>query len=129
MSKTCGEAWDCRDDMAAVPINVRTQDNLAKIYAVPNPYRTGGSRFTVSNYRNYPDEKIRFVNVPDACKIKIYTVAGDLVWEAEHDNPNAGNIEWDVRNDSGEEVASGIYVYRIEDPSGNQVYGRLVIIR
>ena len=124
-----GVPWACREDLVPLTINVRTQDNLSRIYAVPNPYRTGGSRFTVPAYRNYPDESIRFVNVPDVCTIKIYTVAGDLIWESEHDNPNSGNIEWDVRNSSGEDVASGIYVYRIEDPNGQQVYGRLVIIR
>lgn len=124
-----GFAWDCREDLVRLPIDVETQDDLSRVFAVPNPYRTGGSRFTVPDYRNYPDEKIRFVNVPDVCSIKIYTVAGDLVWESEHDNPSVGNIEWDVRNSSGEDVSSGIYVYRIENPGGEQVYGRLVIIR
>jgi len=124
-----GMPWACRDDLSPLTINVRTQDNLSRIYAVPNPYRTGGSRFTVPAYRNYPDEKIRFVNVPDVCTLKIFTVAGDLIWEIEHNNPNSGNIEWDVRNSRAEDVASGIYVYRIEDPNGQQVYGRLVIIR
>jgi hypothetical protein len=66
--------------------------------------------------------------VPARCTIKVFTVAGDLVWEEEHDGAG-GNIEWDTRNQSGEDVSSGIYIYRVEDPNGGQVYGRLVIIR
>jgi hypothetical protein len=124
-----GRPWPCRHDLVPLSINVTPQNNLANVFAVPNPYRAGGSRFTVPEYRNYPDDNIRFVNVPAVCTLKIYTVAGDLVWEVDHNNPNSGNIEWDVRNSSEQEVSSGIYIYRVEDPNGNQVYGRLVIIR
>jgi hypothetical protein len=118
----------CLTELYTLPVDVDTQDNLYRVYAVPNPYRTGGSRLTTQNYHNFPDEMIRFVNVPENCSIKIYTVSGDLVWESEH-HSLAGNIQWDTRNRGGEEVTSGVYIYRIEDLNGNQVFGRLVVIR
>lgn len=118
----------CQELFTRVPVSVDPQEELRKVYAVPNPYRSGSSVYTTPNYHNYPDEKIRFVNVPTDCKLAIYTVAGDLVWEAEH-HSQSGNIEWDTRNDSGEIVHSGIYLYKLEDNGGGSVYGRLIIIR
>jgi hypothetical protein len=117
----------CIAELAAISIEVDPQDNLKEVYAVPNPYRSGGSRLTTANYHNFPDEKIRFVNVPTSCLIKIFTVSGDLVWEYKH--TGGGNIEWDATNRGGESVASGVYLYRVEDDEGGQVYGRLIIIR
>ena len=121
-------ADSCRAEMVEMPIQVDPQSNLNAVYAVPNPFRTGGSRLTTENYHNFPDDKVRFVNVPTDCTIKIYTVSGDLVWEYDHVN-SVGNIEWDTTNRGGESVTSGVYIYRIEDPNGGQVYGRLIIIR
>lgn len=118
----------CQAELVPISIQVDAQSNLNSVYAVPNPFRTGGSRLTTANYHNFPDDKIRFVNVPVDCVIRIYTVSGDLVWEHNHDSPG-GNIEWDSRNRGGEEVTSGVYIYKIEDPGGGHVYGRLVIIR
>ncbi len=124
-----GEPYACRENLVPIKINVENQNDLARIFAVPNPYRTGGSVFTTQNYHNFPDRKIRFVNVPAECTLRIYTVSGDLIWEEDYINQTAGNIEWEVKNQSGEEVASGIYVYKIEDSNGDHVYGRLIVIR
>ncbi|MFH1755008.1 MAG: T9SS type A sorting domain-containing protein [Candidatus Latescibacterota bacterium] len=124
-----GKPYPCPENFVAMTINVDTLNTLPKIYAVPNPYRTGGSVFTTTNYHNFPDNKIRFVNVPAQCTIRIYTVSGDLIWEKNYDNETGGNIEWDVRNLSSEDVHSGIYVYKVEDTKGDYMYGRLVIIR
>jgi hypothetical protein len=118
----------CQDELVQIRIDVNPNDDLHQVYAVPNPYRTGGSRLTTPNYHNFPDDKVRFVNVPLECKIKIFNVAGDLIWEHDHNGPG-GNIEWDVKNLSAEDVASGVYVFKIEDTSGGHVYGRLIVIR
>lgn len=118
----------CPELFTLVSVEVQPQTVLKRVYAVPNPYRSGSSVYTTPNYHNYPDNKIRFVNVPVDCTLEIFTAAGDLVWDTEH-HINSGNIEWDVKNESGEDVASGIYIYKLEDSSGGSVYGRLVIIR
>ncbi len=124
-----GEPYACQDGLVKMSTTVITQDNLAQIYAVPNPYRTGGSVYTTPKYHNYPDNKIRFVNVPANCQLKIYTVSGDLVWETDHHDVDSGNIEWDVRNGSGEELSSGVYIYKVQNEQGDHVYGRLIVIR
>ncbi len=122
-----GQPIDCPGALVEQEIEVDNQADIDKIYAVPNPFRSGGSRITEANYHNFPDDRIRFVNVPEQCEIKIFTVSGDLVWEYNHNSPS-GNIEWDLRNGAGEAVASGVYIYRIE-ASGKDVLGRVVVIR
>ena len=120
-------ADSCLTDLVPMQIQVDSQNNLNAVYAVPNPYRTGGSRLTTENYHNFPDEKIRFVNVPTDCTIRVFTISGDLVWDYTHNG--GGNIEWDATNRGGESVASGVYIFRVEDQGGGHMYGRLIIIR
>jgi rRNA maturation protein Nop10 len=123
-----GESVPCPSELVDVANRVEPVYDLVKIYAVPNPYRSGRSQFTTSNYHNFPDNMMRFVNVPKWCKLKIYTPSGDLVWEYDQVD-GSGVIEWDTRNLADQEVSSGIYIYRLETQSGNWVYGRIVIIR
>ena len=125
---TEGTVYPCASELVSVETVVEPGRDLPEIYAVPNPYRSGSSQFTTENYHNFPDKKLRFVNVPKWCDLKVYTPAGDLVWEfSQTDGP--GNIEWDTKNLDGEEVASGVYLYRLESDSGNWMYGRIIIIR
>lgn len=122
-----GTPFPCPDQLVPLQLEVNAQSNLYNVYVVPNPVRTGSSRLTTDNYHSFPDGLVRFVNCPQQCTIRIFTVAGDLVWINEHTNGN-GNVEWDTKNLEEEEVASGVYVYRIESGS-DSVYGRIVVIR
>jgi hypothetical protein len=123
-----GVPFECPDELFELVMEVSAQSDLYNVYAVPNPYRSGGSRLTSSNYHNFPDELIRFVNVPHDCTIKIFTVSGDLVWENIQNN-DGGNVTWDLTNRGSESVTSGVYIYRVEKPDGDATFGRIVIIR
>lgn len=126
-----GQPFTC-GTLVPLKVEVDPQNNVKEIYAVPNPYRSGGSQLTHADYRNFPDNKVRFVNVPAQAQLKIYTLAGDLVWETTNDGGGGtvgGNIEWDVKNESGNDVASGVYIFKVEATNGDVVYGRLVVIR
>lgn len=123
-----GSSYLCADSMTVLALDLGAQDKLERIYAVPNPYRSGGSRLTTTNYHNFPDELVRFVNVPSRAKLRVYTISGDLVWEIQRMDETTGNVEWGLVNRSGEEVGSGVYIYRVESDIGS-MYGRLVVIR
>lgn len=123
-----GMSYPCGDQLQALKMEVDSQGDLQRVYAVPNPFRSGTSRITADNYHNYPDDFIRFVNVPADCTIRVYTVSGDLVWWHTHQG-GTGNVEWDTKNGYEELVASGVYVYRLEASGGGSVYGRITIIR
>jgi hypothetical protein len=123
-----GQPYPCRDELEQIVMEVDPQDDLYNVYVVPNPYRSGGSRLTAPNYHNFPDNLVRFVNVPHDCTIKVFTVSGDLVWENVQNN-DGGNVTWDLTNRGSEPVTSGVYIYRVEKPDGDAMYGRLVVIR
>ncbi len=105
-------------------------DRSPAVYAVPNPLRTGRSAQEDPNYHNYPGDVVRFVGLTDDSSLWVFNLAGDLIFTAENKDPNTRNVIWDTRNQKGEEVASGVYIYRtLDNESGKDTYGRLVIIR
>ncbi len=126
-----GEPFECPAELRELRMEVDAQDDLYNVYVVPNPYRSGGSRLTTSNYHNFPDGMVRFVNVPQDCTIKVFTVSGDLVWENVQSSSSGGggNVAWDLTNRSSESVTSGVYIYRVEKTGGDSVFGRIVVIR
>lgn len=126
-----GEPLACEDVAREITMSVDAATDISNVYAVPNPYRTGSSAGTSPYYHNFPDLSIKFYNVPSEVDVKVYTVAGDLVWETHHSNPDGtdGIVSWDVRNKEGRDVGSGVYIYRCEADGGDYVYGRIVVIR
>ncbi|MCH7549195.1 MAG: hypothetical protein IH969_06640, partial [Candidatus Krumholzibacteriota bacterium] len=120
--------YECSDELRALTMEVDTQADPAQIYVVPNPYRTGTSRLTTENYHNFPDDVVRFVNVPSGASMKVYTMSGDLVWEFEHPGPK-GNVIWDTKNRGGVLITSGVYIFRVELENGDSMFGRFVVIR
>jgi hypothetical protein len=129
--ETPGQPVLCEDVVLSFEMTVNTGSDINSVYAVPNPYRTGTSEQTTSYYHNYPDRTIKFFNMPSEATIKIYTVSGDLVWEGQHSSPDGtdGIVSWDTKNRNGQEVGSGVYIFRVEASNDQDVYGRLVVIR
>lgn len=96
--------------------------DLQRVLAVPNPYR--GSEV----WDRPGQSEVHFVNLPAQSRIRVYTLAGDLVRVLEHNDPIHDFERWDLRNASGQPVVSGIYMYRVE--SGTFHYqNRLIVIR
>ncbi len=126
-----GEPVECEDVAHEVVMTVDAPESVDRIYAVPNPYRTGTSAATSPSYHNFPDGTIKFFNVPGDAEVKIFTVSGDLVWEYRHVSADGddGVVSWDVKNKEGGDVCSGVYIYRVEGAGGDDMYGRLVVIR
>ena len=96
--------------------------NLDKVIFVPNPYRLNGSV-----------NPMEFRNLPYRATIRIYNSTGDLIKQIDHRN-NTSIQRWDGRNEAGEQISAGIYVYHIEtlreDQRGkNSVSGKFAVIR
>lgn len=68
-------------------------------------------------------ELLTFDRLPYQTAVRIFTVAGDLVKEIKSGN------QWDGRNQGGELVASGIYLFQVQDPSGKSAVGKIAVIR
>jgi hypothetical protein len=100
------------------------EDQLAKINVFPNPYlgSSGRERFLRQTF-------VTFTNLPRKCKIRIFTLNGDLVRVIDRDNPNSSLEDWNLRNDYNIPVASGMYLVHIETEFGNKVLKLGVIMR
>ena len=93
---------------------------------VPNPY-IARSQFKESEFQR----QIRFTNLPSQCKIKIFTISGELVYELEHNNESSGNEWWDMRTVNNQEIAPGLYLYHIEKIGGGtdeEIVGKFAVI-
>lgn len=99
--------------------------NLDAIRVVPNPY------IVDSGMRGSDGEgQVMFTNLPARCDITIYTVAGRKVADLTHDSSGTeGFTYWNLRNEHGQDVAYGVYVYVVSTPDGDKHTGKLMVIR
>jgi hypothetical protein len=96
--------------------------NLQTVTVVPNPFR-GRESWDLPN-----GNEVQFINLPTQARIRIYTVAGDLVRDLNHNDLVRDFERWDLKNANGGEVASGIYMYRVES-GAFFAQGRFIIVR
>ena len=113
---------------------------VGEVAVVPNPYR-GDVAYNSYNppwerpAGNRPwwmeqDRRIQFINLPSYCQIKIYTLAGDLVSTLNHEDPERGYEDWNLTSSIGQAIASGIYLFSVEDLNNGKVQiGKFVIIK
>ena len=100
--------------------------NVLRVAVVPNPYRASEAWDPAGGH------EIHFINLPRTAKIQIYTVAGDLVRVLQHDDPTRDFERWDLKNANGSDVASGIYMFRVDATVNGQpldLQHRFVVIR
>ena len=106
------------------------------VIVTPNPYIVT-NRWEQNQY----ERQVAFTRLPNECKIRIYTLAGDLVKIIEHKesserntDPNSritnnlgGTEVWNLLNRAEALVASGVYVFFVESKVGNQI-GKFAVI-
>jgi hypothetical protein len=72
---------------------------------------------------------LRFTNLPQECRISIFTVSGELIRTIDHNNQFDGNAWWDLRTENNQEVAPGLYIYHVESGNGREKVGKFAVIR
>ncbi|MBI1803722.1 MAG: T9SS type A sorting domain-containing protein [Ignavibacteriae bacterium] len=97
------------------------KNEIEKINVFPNPYY-GVNRAELSRFRRY----VTFNHLPAYAKIRIFNLAGTLVRTViKQDDPNASTqfTNWDLNNETGLPVASGMYIAYLElkDANGNDL--------
>jgi hypothetical protein len=128
-----------------------TNDNFgsdSKKYQVgvyPNPYRVnaawdGKTPFT---------RKMMFYNLPARAEVRIYTLAGEIVAELEHDASTysgdtrwfndfsaknrllpGGEHAWDLLSEANQNLTTGLYLYTVQDKSSGEVQqGKFAVIK
>jgi hypothetical protein len=95
--------------------------DLSEVIVFPNPFKPGSGGA-------YDAAEITFRNLTRKSTIKIFNIAGELVKTIEVDNV-AGEEKWNAKNDSGEKVASGVYIYYVSTDGGLKAKGKFAIIK
>ncbi|MEM1043893.1 MAG: hypothetical protein AAGI91_14860 [Bacteroidota bacterium] len=112
----------------------------------PNPYRVQAAWDGQSNNAR----KLYFSGLPARAEIRVYTVAGEIVAEMQHDaaDPSGGDIgwygalsgenrvtaggehAWDILSENGLQIAGGLYLFSVRDlDTGETQTGKFVVIR
>lgn len=85
------------------------QGALDRITVFPNPYLGGHSlEFGTT------DRFVTFTNLPSQCIIRIFNLSGRLVRTMNHNSLSQSLERWNLRNDEGIAIASGLYVAHID---------------
>lgn len=124
----------------------RAKSDLDDIYVVPNPYVAVTSWERKNPFlKGRGERKIWFVNLPDKCTIRIYTVRGYLVDTIEYDGQQyhspeydpgtgytgtpIGAVPWNMISKDGMDIAYGIYIYHVDVPNVGEKIGKFAIIK
>jgi hypothetical protein len=82
--------------------------NLSDVLVYPNPFKPNRGHGFVT-----------IANLPASAKLRVYTLAGTKVWEGTAGT--TGIIIWRGVNDSGNQVASGVYLAVVDSSAGKKV--------
>jgi hypothetical protein len=103
---------------------VLSETKLLQVYNYPNPF-TNETYFT-----------FRLSQIPEEVKIRIYTIAGRLIKEivktSAELNYDLNKIFWDGRDEDGDVIANGTYLYKLlmkNDDKVESVTQKLVIVK
>jgi hypothetical protein len=125
----------------AVPIDLpfAVSREANQVAVVPNPYRTdanytleSGGYEGLSNGWDETRRLVKFINLPERCTIRVFSLSGDLIRTLHHDGGGGafpdGDENMPLVSESNRALASGIYIYTVESEFGTQT-GKFVIIR
>jgi len=120
---------------------VRAKDEAGN-YPNENDVATAKYSFTVSiSIIVYPNpcyfdrgQVLRMANLPLNSKVRIYSLSGKLVRTLEEGEEikvegGSGEAVWDGKNEEGQEVARGIYVYLATNNAGEKKIGKIAVIK
>ena len=131
-----------------VPGTPATPGGTRRIGVYPNPYYANAV-WDGSGERN---RKLYFYNLPGRCDIRIYTLAGDIIKEIDHDGAtyngsdivwfqrfagsqsspqfSGGEHGWDLITKFDQAIATGLYLFSVKDlETGNVSTGKFLVIK
>jgi len=123
------KAWDVFNNFSSETayFSVVTGNDLVirDVYNYPNPF-TSNTTFTFQQNLN------SYLNV----EVKVYTIAGRLIKALKKDNiaEKFVTIDWDGRDDDGDKLANGTYLYKLivkttDGQYSKSILGKLAVIR
>ncbi len=126
------------------------KQKMDDIMVIPNPY-IGRSTFDGRLENDEKGDKSRrlwFANLPENCKIRIYTLAGDLVKELDHNGATqtdiitisraspykgmsaTGTHPWNLLSKNNQIIAPGVYLFSVENKADGKIkVGKFVVVK
>ncbi len=129
-----------------IPGTPSTEDPDVEIGVYPNPYY-GNAIWDGSSERL---RKIYFFNLPADCEITIYTLAGDVIRQMQHNDVNSGSDirwfetyasdgkqkmtggehAWDLLTDYDQAIATGLYLFTVlNNKTGEIKTGKFLVVK
>ncbi|QOJ28532.1 MAG: hypothetical protein HRU80_06440 [Ignavibacteriales bacterium] len=104
-----------------------------KVNVFPNPFFANNTRFSHENPRTAEESFVTFTNLPETVTIKIYTLSGSLIRTLtegdKQDGASSPFLRWDLKNQSGSRIASGMYLAIVTAPGYGEKLLKLGIIQ
>ncbi|RMH63674.1 MAG: hypothetical protein D6685_07570 [Bacteroidetes bacterium] len=110
---------------ATKPLENPGEDLLARIRVVPNPYVVANTAEMRPFLSGRGERKIYFRNLPDSCRIRLYTASGVFIRELYGEN---GIAVWDLQTKDGLEASFGLYFYHVEAEGIGEAVGKFAIV-
>jgi len=99
------------------------KDKLENVKVVPNPY------FAYSRYEtSYDTPVLRFTHLEPGATVRIFNLAGQLVKILEH-TEEFNELDWDLRNEAGLKIASGMYIAHVEVPGVGEKILKFAVVQ
>lgn len=141
------ESGRTQNEVMVVPAP-RAGERSGGVVVFPNPYRVEARWDAGEGVRN---RYMWFANLPSRCTIRIYTLAGDLVYEYDFDGAtytganargiydaardlpatlSGASFGWDLVTRRGQAAATGLYMWSVEDRDGGKTQvGKVLIVK
>jgi hypothetical protein len=140
-----------QNKILAIPAPAPGERSDDRVTVFPNPYRVEARWDQGQKVR---DHYLWFANLPKRCLLRIYTLAGDQVFETEFDGDayhgegargiydprreldvgpptlSGATFGWNLISSEGQAVATGLYLFSVEDrDTGKRTVGKFVITK
>jgi len=103
--------------------DVVASDVVEDVNVYPNPYY-GFHELEASRQNKF----VSFNHLPQTATIKIYSLGGTLVCQLDKADDGTQFLDWNLKNQYGYPVASGLYIVRIES-GGNEKVLKLALVQ
>lgn len=105
--------FDMTKFAAQKQVNDVAEASVEMINIVPNPFYARSGVGRGSYEKSQIDARVKLTNLPEKCNIRIFTLNGALVrlYRKDSESPDQ---EWDLKNDYGVPIASGLYIIHID---------------
>ncbi|OGF46285.1 MAG: hypothetical protein A2231_08565 [Candidatus Firestonebacteria bacterium RIFOXYA2_FULL_40_8] len=114
----CEEIWKFFKGITLIGNNIINSIDNAKGY--PNPFNPSAAK----------DGQFKIINMPVNSIVSIYNINGEIIKVLkETDFGNYGWIAWNGKDESGNTVQRGIYMYVLTDGDCNKKTGKIALVK